>query len=239
MIRLRSYAGAVRVESDSPGIPKGPSNLARRAADILKKTTGCRRGCVIRIEKRIPVRAGLGGGSSNAATVLVGLNRLWKLGLSRKALLRLGAELGSDVPFFLLEKPFAVGRGRGEKLTAVRAGRRRFWHCVVKPPFSLSTRGVYRNFDRLTPPRPDARIIVRDPLSQPLFNSLEVAVNNRVITIRAIKDELIRRGARSALMSGSGSCVFGIFDGKAAAQKAARDLRKAHRTWRTFAVHTF
>ena len=153
-IVLSSIKSGIQIRSDSRQIPKGPGNIAYRAAKLLKDTFHVRTGIAIKIRKKIPVSAGLGGGSSNAATVLLGLNRLWKLRLSRRKLLRLAARLGSDVPFFILEMPFALGRGRGGILKKISAPRVKLWHVVVKPPFGISTKKAYEALSGLRRPTP-------------------------------------------------------------------------------------
>ncbi|MBI2095146.1 MAG: 4-(cytidine 5'-diphospho)-2-C-methyl-D-erythritol kinase [Candidatus Omnitrophica bacterium] len=239
--------GKILLRTDCPGVPDGPSNLAWRAARILQEKYAAKQGVRIGIRKRIPVAAGLGGGSSNAATVLLGLNRLWRLRLSRKELLRLGASLGSDVPFFILESPFAVGRGRGERLRKIKAPRRKLWHCLVKPGFSISTRKAYEGLKKvkLTPPQADVKILLRairngrlERFPKLLVNSLEAVLGKRVIEILKIKKELTRQGAAATLLSGSGSSVFGVFASRAQAIRAARFLGK-NKQWRAFAVSTF
>ena len=191
--------------------------------------------------------SGLGGGSSNAAAALLGLNRLWKLRLSRKKLLELAARLGSDVPFFILETPFAVGTGRGEKLKKITAPRLKFWHCIVKPPFSISTKEAYSGLraSRLTPQKTDVKMLLRSfqkgptpRFSQLLQNSLEAALNKRVTTILGIKEKLLSHGALGSLMSGSGSAVFGIFRSGGQARRAARFLRRANKRWQVFVAST-
>ncbi len=153
LILVPSRSG-IKIISDSKKLPKGPNNIAYRAAKFLKDRFGIKKGIVIKIRKRIPIAAGLGGGSSNAASVLLGLNRLWRLRLSKKELLSVGAKLGSDVPFFILETPFAVGRGRGEILRKIQPPGKKIWHCLVKPSFSIATKAAYNNLEkiRLAPP---------------------------------------------------------------------------------------
>ena len=229
-------------------IPSGPSNLVCRAAKLLQDSTGVRCGVRIRIRKRIPVSAGLGGGSSNAAAVLVGLNRLWKLRLSRKKLMALGAKIGSDVPFFILDVPLALGTGRGENLKKWPPPKRRIWHVLVKPPFGISTKEAYAGLPRpfLTPKKTDVRMLLHSiqrsdskALSELLTNSLEAALNKRVTTISEIKKKLLGEGASAALLSGSGSCVFGLFSSKQKASQAAGRLRKVHKTWKVFVASTY
>jgi len=232
-------------------LPAGQKNLATRAAKLLKDEYKVREGVFIKIKKRIPIGAGLGGGSSNAAAVLLGLNRLWRLDLSKKTLLRLAAKLGSDVPFFIMDTPFALGRGRGEILKEIRAPRLKIWHCLVWPGFSISTKKAYQALrpSFLTPKKTDAKMLIRSirkcqkararhtvPIL--LTNSLELALNKRLKEISRVKKELTWQGASGCLMSGSGSCVFGVFKSKKGAEQAARFLKK-NKSWQVFVVSTY
>ena len=239
---------SILLRTDSDQIPGGSSNLAWRAAKLLQQRHAVRKGVLIEINKRIPVAAGLGGGSSNAATVLLGLNQLWKLRLSKKELLRLGAELGSDVPFFILDTSFAVGRGRGEILRKVNAPKIKLWHCLVKPEFSILTKEAYASWGsaKLTPPKSNARMLFHsirkgqlERLSKLLVNSLEAVLNKRFREILRIKNELRRQGAAGSVMSGSGSSVFGVFASKAGAEHAACFLRRQDKRRRVFVVSTY
>ena len=246
LVLVPSRSG-IKITSDSKKLPKGPGNIAYRAAKLLKDRFGIRKGIVIKIKKRIPIAAGLGGGSSNAASVLLGLNRVWRLGLSKKELLSMGAKLGSDVPFFILETPFALGRGRGEILRKIKPPRKKIWHCLVKPSFSISTQAAYRGLktSSLTPKKADVRMLFHSihkgdlkSLSELLINSLERTLNKRVMAILKIKKELMRRGALGCLLSGSGPTVFGVFPSQKTASSAARSLRKNKR-WQVFVASTF
>ncbi|MBI4353283.1 MAG: 4-(cytidine 5'-diphospho)-2-C-methyl-D-erythritol kinase [Candidatus Omnitrophica bacterium] len=238
----------IRVESDVKSLPEGPKNLAYQAAWLLKEELGIQKGIRIRIRKRIPVSAGLGGGSSNAATVLLGLNRLWNLGLSKRRLLFLAARLGSDVPFFVLETPFALGEGRGEILRVLDHPGFAFWHCIVKPRFGLSTKAMYDSLtpSSLTPLKVNVKMLFRSlqegdskRLSKFLINSLEGVHHKRVAAISKIKRELLAQGALAGLMSGSGSAVFGLFRSQEAAERAARFFKTKRPQWQVFAVSTF
>ena len=241
-------------------IPADSTNLAWKAAKLLQRTCGIRQGVRILIRKQIPVSAGLGGGSSNAATVLLGLNRLWNLGLSRKKLIALGLKLGSDVPFFILETSLAFGRGRGEILKKWPKPKRKIWHVLVKPPFGISTSKAYKDFDKvgvvappvseqvvgLTPKKTDVKMLLRsiqrgdsETLPKLLINSLELALNKRVKIISKIKKKLVSEGACGTLLSGSGSCVFGLFLSKQKASKTAGRLKVAHKNWKVFVAATY
>jgi 4-diphosphocytidyl-2-C-methyl-D-erythritol kinase len=244
VLKKRTSGLVLRTSAD---LPKDSRNLALRAAELLKEECGVRQGAEIVLKKNIPVSAGLGGGSSNAASVLLGLNRLWKLRLSKKKLLSLGARLGSDVPFFVLDTPFAWGRGRGEKLTAERSIRRKWWHVVVKPAFGISTKQAYAglSLNSLTPPRGDAKMLLRslrtgnsEALSGLLTNSLEASINKRLTEISGIKQKLVSAGASAALMSGSGSAVFGLFLSESRARAAAGRLKRSGKKWQVFVAST-
>lgn len=237
----------IRVTCTDPTVPTGPENTVMQAALALQKASGNRAGASIRILKRIPAAAGLGGGSSNAAAALVGLNRLWRLGFSRQELLRIGASIGSDIPFFLLDTPFACARGRGEILKKMPYNGSPIWHCLVKPPFGISTKEAYAALRPacLTPPRADAKILLHSirkgpssSLAKLLINSLEGSLNKRFTEIAGIKRTLVREGAVASLLSGSGSTVFGVFPSKYAAERAARILR-ANKRWKVFVASTW
>ena len=247
-IFLTPTRSEISFHTDAENIPAGPSNLAWRAATLLRDRYHVQKGVAIRLKKRIPVSAGLGGGSSNAATVLLGLNRLWKLNLPQKKLLALAAELGSDVPFFILNTPFAVGTGRGEILKKINRPKLKIWHCLVKPGFGISTKEAYQGLPPsfLTPQNGNVKMLLHSiqkgdsgRLTELLINSLEVSVNKRVKTILKIKSELIRQGALASLMSGSGSAVFGIFSSRQKADLAARFLKKKNKSWQVFVVSTY
>ena len=257
-VLLRNAPKGIRLRLSGLKVSSGKTNIAYRAAQLLIDRCGVRSGVNISIQKRIPVSAGLGGGSSNAATVLLGLNRLWELRLSRGRLLKWGAELGSDVPFFILQTPFALGQGRGEILTTIRS-KKKFWHVLIKPPFGISTKAAYAGLAPplrspkmrfggagLTLPKAGVRMLVHSiqkgdtqALAGLLTNSLEVSLNKRVTIISKLKQMLLNSGALGALLSGSGSTVFGVFSSKEKAVRAARRLRQVNRSWKVFVGATY
>ena len=129
-------------------VPRGHYNLACRSAKLLQEAFNIDKGVDIKIIKRIPVASGLGGGSSDAATVLVGLNKLWKLNLTRDKLARLAGKLGCDVPFFIYNIPFARGQARGEKIRPLNSlANVRLWHILVVPKIGVSTASIYKEWD--------------------------------------------------------------------------------------------
>lgn len=138
----------VRLICADTDLPQGKSNLACQAAYLLQEKLDINKGIDIRIKKRIPIAAGLGGGSSNAAAVLIGLNRLWNLNLNREKLISFGKMLGADVPFFLYATSFALGLKRGDQIKIKRI-KNRFWHVLVVPEVRISTAAVYRKLDQI------------------------------------------------------------------------------------------
>lgn len=201
--------GEIRLESDLPGVP-AEKNLALRAAQALGNATGVRAGAVIRLEKHIPMGAGLGGGSSDAATVLIALNRMWGTGLSRGELAGLAVALGADVPFFLLGGN-AFGEGIGEALTELRLGPA--WYAVLTPQVAVPTAEIFA-----------APELTRDakPIRITAFfkgfgrNDLEPVVCARYPDVA--KHLAWLRGFGDARMSGSGSSVFAEFASEAEAR---------------------
>ncbi|MEI8175766.1 MAG: 4-(cytidine 5'-diphospho)-2-C-methyl-D-erythritol kinase [Candidatus Omnitrophota bacterium] len=217
-ITLRPADRGITITTSDPRLPRDAGNLAYRAAQALFDATGYDRGVTIDILKNIPVGGGMGGGSSNAAAVLSGLNRFFKLGVSRQELLAIGATLGADVPFFLYHESIAIGTGKGECLTPIKSNIC-IWHIIVSFEFGISTKKAYtdRNLT-LTPKLVDATMCLRyiekksiADLASCLYNKLEEVVLTKESGIPgSIKRALLSAGAYGALLSGSGSTVFGI-----------------------------
>jgi 4-diphosphocytidyl-2-C-methyl-D-erythritol kinase len=213
-------------------------NIAGRAARLFLDHTGRQSGAVIHIDKQIPAAAGLGGGSSDAAAVLLALDSLLDTGLPHGELQALGVRLGADVPFFLCEEMAAWATGIGEQLQPWR-GLPPCHLVLVNPGFAVSTAWVYQNL-RLTHYRRTTKI-PRFPermadLVQMLRNDLEAVTAVRHPEIAAIKARLMDAGALGALMSGSGPTVFGVFATAAAADQAAAQLARDTGWWTAAAV---
>ncbi|NOX19951.1 MAG: 4-(cytidine 5'-diphospho)-2-C-methyl-D-erythritol kinase [Nitrospirae bacterium] len=219
---------SVVVEPDIEVKPE--ENLVYRAAELLKEYTGFKGGARIYVKKEIPLQAGLGGGSTDAAYTLMGLNRLWGLGLGRAELINIGAEIGSDVPFFFTDS-IAVVSGRGETVEPIKGKPEKRLLLIVKPGFGMSTKRAYQ----LVKPTSlsDKRkleiiekIIDKDlqNLAACLRNDLEPGVIELHPVIKEIKIALTEAGALGALMSGSGSAVFGLFRDHVDAAKAMEKL---------------
>lgn len=212
--------------------PIGPSGLAPaddlavRAARLLQEETGTRSGADIALTKRIPLGGGLGGGSSDAATVLLALNRLWETGLDRDALAGLALRLGADVPVFVGGHA-AWAEGVGEHLTPVEP--RAPWYLVLVPDVAIATAEVFAD-PELT--RNRAPITIRDFLSRGGGNDCEPVVRRRFPPVGAALDWLAAHGSTPRL-SGTGACVFGAFADEEHARRARADLPAR---WRGFAA---
>jgi 4-diphosphocytidyl-2-C-methyl-D-erythritol kinase len=204
-------------------------NLVYKAASLLQKYTSCRKGIKVILHKNIPASAGLGGGSSDAAFALLGLNSLWGLDLTKRELTAIGLEIGSDVPFFL-NGSSALIEGRGEKITHMNINVPMVL-LLVKPPVSISTAWAYKNLKKLTKKTIDIKLFCQAlnkgdfaSLSNMLKNDLEKAVVKRYPLVGKIKDSLLEYGAFISAMSGSGPTVFGVFDSTETASSAANEL---------------
>jgi len=205
---------------DSPEVPGGEANLAWQAARAFLKKTGLKCGVKINIKKRVPVAAGLAGGSSNAAHTLRALNKLFERPLSDDRLEETALEIGSDVPFLLQGKPAWV-EGRGERLSPVSIPR---WvYLIVNPGFGVSTAWAYKNL-ALTTAKIENSIKYLILGGIKIVNHLEIPVFHRYPMIKELKERLETSGAKAALMSGSGPTVFGIFDDIESADNVGRKL---------------
>lgn len=217
------------VTCDHPAVPGGKKNLAYKAACLFLNEHGIDREVHIHIEKHIPVGAGLGGGSTDAAATLLGLNRLFRIRYRQEELLRLALSLGADVPFFIRAIP-ARSQGIGERLRPV-VNFPRYWLVILYPGIPVSTKWVYSNL-RLKLTKPTANTSITSKLRNPdnlgklLVNDLESVTIARYPCVGALKEKLLKEGAAGALMSGSGSAVFGIFGSIVKAREAFNRLRK-------------
>ncbi len=229
-------APEISLTVEGADLTAGQDNLAWRAAELLRQLTGFRGGAAIRLIKRIPLAAGLAGGSADAAAVLLGLNKMWQLGLGMHDLSLLGAKLGSDVSFCLWGGT-ALCRGRGELVTPLPA-LPPAGVLLVRPPFGVSTADVYRRYDALPGPvRQDSRRMLTavknmdlSGVARNLGNSLERVTTAMHSEIGLIKDAIAAAGAAGVLMSGSGPTVFGLFPDPQSAVRAAVRI-KNDRYW--------
>jgi 4-diphosphocytidyl-2-C-methyl-D-erythritol kinase len=234
-------ADVLEVRTSAPGVPTDERNLAYRAAAALRDAAGVSRGARITLDKRIPVAAGLGGGSTDAAAALVGLNRLWNLRWPAAGLEELAVGLGMDVPFFL-RGGAALATGRGERLAPL--GGAVLGLVLVNPRFAVSTAEMY---GRVTPTMysdggraRDAAAALRTRgagrVAASLYNGLELAARSAYPQIGQMHAALVAAGALGAAMSGSGPTVFGV----ARSWEQARQIRGrvARGSWECWAVRT-
>lgn len=218
----------IRLQANYPWLPTNEKNIAYRAAQIFFEELEQKNGVAIEITKRIPVSAGLAGGSTDAAATLIGLNRLFNTGYTREKLMDMGLKLGADVPFCIL-RGTVLAEGIGEELTPLKSMP--YTHVVlVKPPVSVSTAVVYKNLDiNNIHLHPDTEAAIRaienkdlHGIAKNMVNVLEGVTIPMYPIIREFKEELIKHGAVGAMMSGSGSTVFGLFESKEKAYMAAK-----------------
>ncbi|WP_026476953.1 4-(cytidine 5'-diphospho)-2-C-methyl-D-erythritol kinase [Alkaliphilus transvaalensis] len=220
----------IRVMSNCQFIPKDSGNIAYQAALKMQKYFNINQGIDIFIEKHIPVAAGLAGGSSNGAAVITGLNRLWNLNLSTEEMMKIGVEIGADVPFCILGGA-ALAEGIGEKLTPIE-GLKNVWMVIAKPALSVSTAEVYgqldlsRMIDRPNTPKLLRAIEKGDitSLSKNMKNVLETVTEVKYPVIKEIKNKMMEYNALGSMMSGSGPTVFGLYKNYEKAKSAYEHL---------------
>ena len=236
-LTLKERSDGVTISCDHPGCPADETNLAVVAASLLLQEAREKRGVAIRIRKRIPVSAGLGGGSSNAAAALKGVRQLLGLDVPDQKLHQLAARVGSDVPFFLCPGQ-ALAEGRGEQIRPIRIYGG-YWVVLVCPAVEVSTAWAYRNTRiNLTKDRRGVNLVSLEDASGffqalPGFeNDLEEVVGKRHPVIRTIKENLEDSGAVKSSMSGSGPTVYGVFDREPQAEEVTRKLLRGD--WQTF-----
>lgn len=223
--------GKIEVETNLFFLPNNENNLVYKAAKLLMDEFDIRKGLKIKLQKVIPVAAGMAGGSSDAATVLYGVNRLFRLGLSTKQLMERGVKIGADVPYCIM-RGTALSEGIGEQLTKLPAPPA-ITVLVAKPAISVSTKFVYENLHLENVARhPDVDSMVQaikdkdiDAMSANMENVLETVTIKEYPVIEDIKNIMKENGAVNALMSGSGPTVFGLFTERKRAEKVKEILR--------------
>ena len=234
----------LQLTCDSPEIPLDESNLIWRAASALREQWGVRYGASIHLEKNIPVEAGLGGGSSNAAIAMLGLARLWQIEVSKHELESIGARLGADVPFFLTGGT-ALGTGLGTQVKPLSDAP--FRHLlIIKPEVKVSTAEAYKSLNARALTKAESATILSisradeqnwDSHPDALHNDFESVVLEMKPEIERARSALVKSGASSALLAGSGSSVFGVFDNQEAQERVFEILR-GEKAWRTFRCAT-
>ncbi|MCX5678796.1 MAG: 4-(cytidine 5'-diphospho)-2-C-methyl-D-erythritol kinase [Candidatus Omnitrophica bacterium] len=248
-IKISRIDKGIIVTCDRHVTDRPQDNIAYKAAELILKTAKADMGVKIHIKKRIPIAAGLGGGSSDAAAVLTGINKLFKLNISKDKLIRLGAKLGADVPFFMFDAPFAIGRGIGDRLEKSNLNTK-LYHIIIYPGFKVATKDIYQALDlsrRLTNSHRDDRITLPkdwDGFEGLLRNDLETIVTAKrpVVgkVIRCLASSLL---GRKAMVSGSGPSVFCLCrTGKEAIEVKNRLLNsvpeRSRKRWQVFIAWT-
>lgn len=234
----------IQLECNSPDVPLDEGNLVMRAARALQQKHHVEKGATVSLHKRIPAMGGLGGGSSNAAVALLGFAQLWNLTLSPDEFMRIGAQIGADVPFFFVGGT-ALGTGLGTVVSPLQDVETRHL-LIVKPRAGVSTAAAYKALDEGSLTKRKSDTILFDSrendsftysLPEVLYNDFEPVVFRLEPEIERAKDLLIKAGARNALLSGSGACVFGVFEDEAKQRWAAAQL-ESETDWQIFKCGT-
>ena len=242
-IMKKSKTPGIRLETNLYYLPVNENNLAYQAAQMLMDEFHIEEGVSIQLDKHIPVAAGMAGGSSNAAAVLFGMNRMFSLGLSQKELMERGVKLGADVPYCIM-RGTVLAEGIGEILTPL-SPMPKCYVLIAKPAISVSTKMVYEKLDsHEIEDHPDIDGILAGlkagdlkKVAGSMGNVLERVTVDAYPVIDQIKKMMIKEGALNAMMSGSGPTVFGIFEEKATARKAADAIRDARLTKQVYVTN--
>ena len=243
IIMKKSKTPGIRLETNLYYLPVNENNLAYQAAQMLMDEFYIEEGVSIQLDKHIPVAAGMAGGSSNAAAVLFGMNRMFSLGLSQKELMERGVKLGADVPYCIM-RGTVLAEGIGEILTPL-SPMPKCYVLIAKPAISVSTKMVYEKLDsHEIEDHPDIDGILAGlkagdlkKVAGSMGNVLERVTVDAYPVIDQIKKMMIKEGALNAMMSGSGPTVFGIFEEKATARKAADAIRDARLTKQVYVTN--
>lgn len=231
-IIIRNRNKGIHIQCDNKDVPLDENNLVYKAWEKIKEKTGINRGIQITIEKKIPVAAGLAGGSSNGGAVLKGLNLLWDLKLSDEELMAIGKEIGADVPFTIMGGT-AWAKGIGERLTRLNSFSGKMV-LLANMGIPVSTEWVYKNMDlKSINKRVDIESLIRYmeeddllSLAKNMENVMEAVVIEKYPQIERIKEDMIKFGGLGSLMSGSGPTVFGLFDDEEKLHRCKKELEK-------------
>ena len=241
-IRLKSNPrGIIRIHTNHPQLPKGPKNLMHKVARMLKDELNISQGVDIFIKKRIPIAAGLAGGSSNAATVLLGLNKIWNLKLTQKQLVDFAKKIGSDVAFFLYDTSWGLGTERGDKIKKL-AVKTNLWHLLIVPRFKLYAGEVYQTFARdhagtkgLTNKNRNVSILLhylknnnREGMASLIHNDLETPILKLAPRLALLKKKLKSLNPLGVMISGSGPGVFALTGSEQVARRLKKKFEKQY-----------
>jgi 4-diphosphocytidyl-2-C-methyl-D-erythritol kinase len=243
LVTVTKIDSGIEVTSNLYYLPTDQSNIAWKAARLLMDQCNIESGVKIHLEKKVPVAAGLAGGSANAAAVMRAMNKLFDLGLSTQAMMDLGLTLGADVPFCFLEGA-AVARGIGEQLEPIK-GLQNIWVLLSKPNIGVSTREIYKAFDQHEMNRhPNTPLLIEATgqsdltcLTGEMYNVLEDVTRSLYPMVSEVRRRMHQSGAQAVMMSGSGPTVFGLFTHYERAHKAEKQLRKWYQ--QTYLVKTY
>lgn len=230
----RTKESGIQIQTNLSFLPVNENNLIYKAAKLLMDEFSITDGVSVKLDKRIPVAAGMAGGSTDAAAMLFGMNRLFSLGLTKRQLMERGVQIGADVPYCIM-RGTALAEGIGEELSPL-APMVKCPVLIAKPSISVSTKFVYQNLKLDdTTVHPDIDLLIEDIKAKNLYdiaahmgNVLETVTIPNYPVIDEIKKHMLSHGAVGAMMSGSGPTVFGLFDDEATAKKAYKAMRSSH-----------
>lgn len=230
----RTKESGIQIQTNLSFLPVNENNLIYKAAKLLMDEFSITDGVSVKLDKRIPVAAGMAGGSTDAAAMLFGMNRLFSLGLTKRQLMERGVQIGADVPYCIM-RGTALAEGIGEELSPL-APMVKCPVLIAKPSISVSTKFVYQNLKLDdTTIHPDIDLLIEDIKAKNLHdiaahmgNVLETVTIPNYPVIDEIKKHMLSNGAVGAMMSGSGPTVFGLFDDEATAKKAYKAMRSSH-----------
>ncbi|MGB2601373.1 MAG: 4-(cytidine 5'-diphospho)-2-C-methyl-D-erythritol kinase [Candidatus Omnitrophota bacterium] len=236
------------IQCDDPKVPTDEESLLGKTVKAFREESGKKEDFYISLEKNIPISAGMGGGSSDAAALLKGMNEMTGSPLEKEALLKIGRTLGADIPFFLSGCSFGHGTGRGDIIEKLETPHD-LWHVVVNPPFEVATKDVYSKTSAfaLTKNRGVDRMISAfsignniKEIAENLRNDLQDIVLREFPSLEQVFSELREAGAEGVLLSGSGPTVFGIFT-RGKAEKTAEDIKRVFsgENWRVYVARTY
>jgi 4-diphosphocytidyl-2-C-methyl-D-erythritol kinase len=225
---------AVKIFCSDPDVPTDKKGLIYRTINAFKREFSLSEGVEVRILKKIPVAAGLGGGSSDAASCIIGLNKLWRVGADKRRLEKIASALGADIPFFLSDSRFALASGIGDRLEPL-GFRKNFWHLIICPPVKLLSGDVYGFYDKRV-----RRVADKGNI---FSNDLEEIVCKKEPPVKKTLDALKKIGASHSMVSGSGPSVFSLFKTRKEAARTRKALIKKlafprQKGWKMFIVPT-
>lgn len=242
-VTIKTIDSGIQISSNIHYLPTDQNNIAWKTAQKIMDQYAIQGGVSIHLEKRVPVAAGLAGGSANAAAVIKGMNKLFQLNMSLEEMMALGVTIGADVPFCLMGG-CAVARGIGEELTPIK-GLENSWILLSKPNIGVSTKEIYKRYDScdiLKHPETDLLIQALEKedlhfLVHNMHNVLEEVTTGLYPIVRDVKRKIQQYGALGVMMSGSGPTVFGIFSHYEKAHKAEKHMKKIYQ--QTYLVKTY